>query len=57
MWCLTNTNEKMDDNENIRPVKKRNQKLRIDGAVSLIDAWVVFTRHREEYLSYMEDLN
>lgn len=57
MWCLTNTNEKTDDNENIRPVKKRNQKLRIDGAVSLIDAWVVMSRHRDEYLAYMEDLS
>lgn len=56
IWCLTNTNEKTDDNENIRPVKKRNQKLRIDGAVSLIDAWVVYSRHIEEYTAYMEDL-
>ena len=57
IWNLTNTNEKTDENENIRPVKKRNQKLRIDGAVSLIDAWVVYLNHRDEYMAYMEDLN
>ena len=57
IWNLTNTNEKIDENENIRPVKKMNKKLRIDGTVSLIDAWVLYLTHREEYLSYMEDLN
>ncbi|MHC1696444.1 MAG: terminase large subunit [Eubacteriales bacterium] len=52
-WCLCNTQIKMDENENIRPVKGKNQKLRIDGAVSLIDAYVVYSRHYEDYNNLM----
>lgn len=48
-WCLCNTQIKTDDNENIRPVKGKNPKLRIDGAVSLVDAYVVLLRHYEDY--------
>ena len=48
-WCLSNTVIKVDDNENIRPVKGRNQRQRIDGTVSLIDAYVVYSRHRDDY--------
>ena len=48
-WCLTNTQIKQDDNDNIRPVKGKNAKQRIDGAVSLIDAYVVYINHREDY--------
>lgn len=50
-WCLTNTQVKIDENDNIRPVKGRNAKQRIDGAVSLIDAYVVFQRRKEDYLA------
>jgi phage terminase large subunit-like protein len=50
-WCLCNTQVKIDDNENMRPVKGRNQKLRIDGAVSLIDAYVVYQRHFDDYIN------
>ncbi len=46
-WCLLNTEVKVDDNENIRPVKN-NQRKRIDGAVALIDAYVVYMNHYEE---------
>lgn len=52
-WCLTNTVIKVDDNENIRPVKGKNQRQRIDGTVSLIDAYVVYTRHRDDYINMM----
>jgi len=48
-WNLTNTQIKEDENANIRPIKGMNKKLRIDGAVSLIDAFVVYMRHYEDY--------
>ena len=48
-WCLTNTPVKSDDNNNIRPVKGRNTKKRIDGTVSLIDSFVVYMRHHDDY--------
>lgn len=50
-WCLTNTVVKVDDNENIRPVKGKNQRQRIDGTVSLIDAYVIYNRHKEDYIN------
>ena len=50
-WCLTNTQIEVDKNENIRPVKGRNSKQRIDGTVSLIDAFVVLQRHYEDYIN------
>lgn len=51
-WCLTNTQIEVDKNDNIRPVKGKNKKQRIDGSVSLIDAYVVLQRHYEDYISY-----
>lgn len=48
-WCLTNTVIKTDENDNIRPVKGRSQRRRIDGAVSLIDAYVVYMNHMADY--------
>ncbi len=48
-WNLTNTQVKQDDNDNIRPIKGKNTKQRIDGTVSLIDAFVVYMRHYEDY--------
>lgn len=48
-WCLTNTTIKTDENQNIRPVKGRNQRQRIDGTVSLIDAYVVYQNHMADY--------
>ncbi len=50
-WCLTNTQVEIDKNENIRPVKGKNKKQRIDGAVALIDAFVVLHNHYEDYLT------
>lgn len=50
-WCLTNTQIEIDKNDNIRPVKGRNSKQRIDGAVSLIDSYVVYQRHYEDYMN------
>lgn len=48
-WCLTNTSIKLDFNDNIRPIKGKNSKQRIDGAVSLIDAYVTYLRHFEDF--------
>lgn len=50
-WCLLNTAIEVDKNDNIRPIKGRNQKQRIDGAVSLIDSYVVLFRVMNEYLN------
>ncbi|MCM3536586.1 terminase large subunit [Priestia endophytica] len=52
-WCLSNTSIKTDDNENIRPVKGLSQKMRIDGAVSLIIAYVLFQKHYTDYTNMM----
>lgn len=54
-WCLLNTAIKIDDNDNIRPVKGKKQKQRIDGAVSLIDAYVVLYRKMSDYLNLQEE--
>jgi len=48
-WNLTNTQVEIDKNDNIRPVKGRNSKQRIDGTVSLIDAYVIYVTHYEDY--------
>ena len=48
-WCFTNTSIKDDENGNIRPIKGRSTRSRIDGAVSLIDAYVVYQEHYHNY--------
>lgn len=50
-WCLTNTQVEIDKNDNIRPIKGKNKKQRIDGAVALIDAYVVLQNHYEDYMT------
>jgi phage terminase large subunit-like protein len=54
-WCLTNTAVKRDDNDNIRPVKGKQQRARIDGAVSLIIAYCVLYLKMNDYLTMMEE--
>lgn len=51
-WCLSNLSIKADENENIRPVKEVATQ-RIDGAVSLIDAYVIYYEHQQEYVNYV----
>lgn len=51
-WCLSNLAIKSDENENIRPVKIHATQ-RIDGAVSLIDAYCVLIEHQEDYRNMM----
>ena len=54
-WCLLNTSVKIDENDNIRPVKGKKSKQRIDGAVSLIDAYVILYRKMQDYLVLQEE--
>lgn len=54
-WCLTNTKVEIDKNDNIRPVKGKSQKQRIDGTVSLIDAYVVYERFIEDYTNMIKE--
>ena len=53
-WCLSNVSIKQDENENIRPVKEKSRQ-RIDGAVSLIDAYCIFIEKQQEYLNYIDE--
>lgn len=48
-WCLSNTAIKSDDNGNIRPSKGNGTRARIDGTVSLIDAYVVLQDNYQNY--------
>lgn len=48
-WCLTNVSVERDKNDNIRPVKGRNMRLRIDGAVSLLIAYCGMFEHMADY--------
>lgn len=50
-WCLSNTTVDVDKNNNIQPIKTSNQKRRIDGAASLLNAYVTLEKHYEEYVN------
>lgn len=50
-WCLSNTAIETDKNLNIQPCKTNNQRRRIDGTASLLDAYVCLERHMEDYLN------
>ena len=54
-WCLSNTAKKStnkDGIESIQPVKCASNR-RIDGMVSLLNAWVGLQNHTEEFLPYL----
>lgn len=54
-WCLSNTAKKSlnkDGIESIMPIKIQ-QNRRIDGTVSLLNAWVGYTKHFDEYIAYV----
>ena len=54
-WCLSNTAKKSlnkDGIETIQPVKIQ-QNRRIDGMVSLLNAWVGYVKHFDEYMPYV----
>jgi phage terminase large subunit-like protein len=48
-WCLTNVSPKIDENGNIRPVKGKVSRQRIDGAVSLLIAYTGLFEHLADY--------
>lgn len=48
-WCLSNVSIEVDKNDNMQPIKGTNAKKRIDGFMSLLDAYVVLERHLDEY--------
>lgn len=50
-WCLSNTEVKADINGNIQPVKLTDVRRRIDGTLSLIDAYIVLKDKYDEYQS------
>lgn len=50
-WNLSNVAVDIDKNNNIQPVKTSNQRRRIDGFVSLLNAYVVLERHYEDYIN------
>lgn len=45
-WMLGNTVAKIDDNENIRPIKPKDRTRRIDGIAATITAWARVIVHR-----------
>lgn len=49
VWCLTNTGVKKSGMNNIQPVKIT-EKRRIDGTVSLLNAWVVYVKYYEDFM-------
>ena len=49
VWCLSNTASKKSGVNNIQPVKIT-EKRRIDGMVSLLNAWVIYVRDFEDYM-------
>jgi phage terminase large subunit-like protein len=48
-WALTNVVVEPDKNENIRPIKGKNQRQRIDPAVGMIIAYTVLSNNWEDY--------
>ncbi|WP_213997289.1 terminase large subunit [Tepidanaerobacter syntrophicus] len=48
-WNLTNVVAKRDENDNVRPIKGKNLRARIDGAVSLLIAYVGLQEHLSDY--------
>lgn len=50
-WCLSNTAIDIDKNDNIQPIKTSNQRRRIDGTASLLDAYVQYERVKDSYES------
>jgi len=50
-WNLSNAAIVTDRNDNIALVKTSNSKRRIDGVASLLDAFIVYENHYEEYIN------
>lgn len=54
-WCLTNTRAKSRNSDGIETIepKKISEKMRIDGTVSLLNAWVGYVKHFEDFMAYV----
>lgn len=54
-WCLANTAKKSANKEGIETIQpvKIQQNRRIDGMVSLLNAWVGYVKHYDEYIPYV----
>ena len=54
-WCLSNTAKKSINKEGIETIQpvKMHQNKRIDGMVSLLNAWVGYVKHYDEYMPYI----
>lgn len=50
-WNLSNASVSIDRNDNIALVKTSNSRKRIDGVASLMDAFIVYENHYENYMS------
>ena len=48
-WCLSNTGVKKTGVNNIQPVKIT-EKRRIDGMVSLLNAWVIYVKYFDDFM-------
>lgn len=54
-WCLANTAAKALNKEGIETIQpvKMHKNGRIDGMVSLLNAWVGYVKHYDEYIPYL----
>lgn len=52
VWCLSNTGAEKSGENNIRPIKI-SEKRRIDGMVSLLNAYVVYVRDQNDYMYWV----
>ena len=54
-WCLSNTRAKSKNADGIETIepKKMHEKQRIDGMVSLLNAYVVYVSRQNEYMEYV----
>lgn len=50
-WCLANTAIDEDRNGNIQPIKTSKSTRRIDGTAALLDAYTIYFKYEDEYLS------
>ncbi len=50
-WNLSNAAIDVDKNDNISLIKTSNQRRRIDGVASLLDAFVILERYYEDYMN------
>lgn len=54
-WNLSNTRAKSKNADGIETIepKKISEKMRIDGTVSLLNAWVGYVKHYEDFMAYV----